>query len=757
MSLNTAEVMRLDRRVSRDLMSALSRDGSLRSLVESRGDRRLLDLQLRKEPWGSTSWATLYAGLTGVLSVRERNGAFWLDAADSHKSAGGFAAEWASPLPLKDLTPMWSAVETYVRRVIETLPDRHFAAEGVVHAALCSGRSDDYRVIDREASPAFRDTATRDGVCAEIGTPLREAVAGAGRTEAWWPSNRNHGVMPNLGWSPDVIAVGEDGRLLVIEAKPAGALEGIAWGPVQVRFYAELFARLLREQHDLVAVLNDMLAQRVALGLTPSAEGLQTPLTIVPVLAIGAGIPSPEAEERFNQVRKVIDAVPSTDGIGSVELWWLDDDGHIVEAAVAAPDRRRSVSFREAARRAAVVWKQSTSTLPDTARGPGPYRPDGPAYGFCLPSEFLALNLLPEAREIALDRFDRVGIPWHAGGNALPGPHLLSSQVQCANALAPFVDSPDALAAIFGGVLPIADVLPFGDPALPTDHVVFEWIGLTDHLGERGGSAGIRGAHSTSADAAIKYRNTDGQTEIALIEWKYIERYGGGPLSGGEASLAKRQRRYRSMFADPDGPLRNDLVAFDDLFVEPFYQLMRQQLLAYAMEHSHELGADRVRVIYAAPAANAELWGSLGARHRQPRQDTGPTFTSVLEVWTAMQRRPDRFSWFDTAALVADDAPTSAEFKARYGHLRATPPSLVEQPPPADVAAALDLALMTLTRVSGEGSTLEQLASMSDRFAELPLNLAAELAARSDELAELARRLRAGPVHRALDLLGHER
>ena len=38
-------------------------------------------------------------------------------------------------------------------------------------------------------------------------------------------------------------------------------------------------------------------------------------------------------------------------------------------------------------------------------------------------------------------------------------------------------------------------------------------------------------------------------------------------------------------------------------------------------------------------------------------------------LWQRMQRRPDRFVIFDTAALVAPDAPTSVEFKARYGHM----------------------------------------------------------------------------------------
>ena len=57
----------------------------------------------------------------------------------------------------------------------------------------------------------------------------------------------------------------------------------------------------------------------------------------------------------------------------------------------------------------------------------------------------------------------------------------------------------------------------------------------------------------------------------------------------------------------PDGPLHTDVIPYADLFVEPFYQLMRQQLLAHAMERSGELDADTVRVLHVAPATNTNF------------------------------------------------------------------------------------------------------------------------------------------------------
>src|SRR5262245_22772793 len=92
----------------------------------------------------------------------------------------------------------------------------------------------------------------------------------------------------------------------------------------------------------------------------------------------------------------------------------------------------------------ASAWKQATGFLPAEAKQPGLYGGRGP-YPFCLPAEFATLNLLPEARRVALERFHAAKVPWHAGSAGAPSNHLLSSQVQCANALAPFVDDPDSL------------------------------------------------------------------------------------------------------------------------------------------------------------------------------------------------------------------------------------------------------------------------------------------------------------------------
>jgi hypothetical protein len=270
-----------------------------------------------------------------------------------------------------------------------------------------------------------------------------------------------------------------------------------------------------------------------------------------------------------------------------------------------------------------------------------------------------ACNLLPDAREIALDRFRRDDNRWHAQTPAGPSNHLLDSQVQCVNALAPLASKPDAIRQGFGISLDIQEVVPF-EPG-KRDYLVFEWIGLTDYLDEGHGKKRTRGSRTTSVDAAFRYRTHSGSIEIALCEWKYTERYEGDPLGGGKPALDTRLNRYRSWWDAPESPVRTDVIPYEDLFVEPFYQLFRQQLLAHEMERAQELEAECVRVVYSAPAANTELWNSLTLHSHHA---AGP---DLRAAWKAMVAQPDRFVVLDTTAMLSDPTVTSPAFRQRYG------------------------------------------------------------------------------------------
>ncbi len=318
--------------------------------------------------------------------------------------------------------------------------------------------------------------------------------------------------------------------------------------------------------------------------------------------------------------------------------------------------RRRTMTYTRDERRRAAAWKTHTDALPPAAKVSAPYvSKDGGAFGaplpFCLPPDFADHNLLPAVREPALALFADLGIPWHAGIGGGPGNHLLSSQVQCVNALMPLVDDPARLARAFAAVLDIGEVLEIE----PGRFLTFEYIGPEDFFGEAPGSERIRGAHCTSVDAAFLHRAPDGARELVLVEWKYTESY---PVRTAEPRRDETRRgRYAAAIDDPAGPVRGDLLAFEHLLDEPFYQLTRQQLLAHALER---LGAaDRVRVVLVLPPENEAYQQSLT---RPEHHALGAT---VSEVWRRLLRAQDRFATLDPAVFL-DPQITSEDYRLRY-------------------------------------------------------------------------------------------
>ncbi len=317
------------------------------------------------------------------------------------------------------------------------------------------------------------------------------------------------------------------------------------------------------------------------------------------------------------------------------------------------------MTYAATERARASAWKRGTATLPNSAKVPAPYvRKDGGSPGkdldFCLPREHAALNLLPDFRDQALTLFAELGIPWHAGVDGGPSNHLLSSQVQCVNALTAMVSEPERIVRAFGSLLGIKDVLPIE----PGRYLTFEYIGPKDYFGESPGRDRVRGAGCTSVDAAFLHRASDGLVELVLIEWKYTESYRARRPDPAKDRI--RRARYEDAVHDPAGPVRADLLAFEHLLDEPFYQLVRQQLLAHALEQDRAEGADRVRVLHVLPPGNDAYQQSLA---RSEHRALGAT---VSEVWQRLLRRPDKFLSVDSS-LVLDPSVTSWEYVLRYG------------------------------------------------------------------------------------------
>jgi hypothetical protein len=316
----------------------------------------------------------------------------------------------------------------------------------------------------------------------------------------------------------------------------------------------------------------------------------------------------------------------------------------------------RTMTHTTDERRRAAAWKTHTDALPPAAKAPAPYvGKDGGSFGaplpFCLPNDFSDHNLLPAVREPALALFAELGIPWHAGIGGGPGNHLLSSQVQCVNALTPMMIDPSRLAVAFESVLDVGEVLEIE----PGRFLTFEYIGPEDFFGEAPGGERIRGAHCTSVDAAFLHRAPDGAQELVLVEWKYTESY--RVRTPDRARDETRRRRYAATVDDPAGPVRGDLLAFDHLLDEPFYQLTRQQLLAHALEQSGV--ADRVRIVLVLPSANEAYQQSLARPEHQALGDT------VSKVWRRLLRASERFSTLDSAVFL-NPLVTSEEYQLRY-------------------------------------------------------------------------------------------
>ena len=288
-----------------------------------------------------------------------------------------------------------------------------------------------------------------------------------------------------------------------------------------------------------------------------------------------------------------------------------------------------------------IQFKATSPYFSDPARVAGIYKKK--PRPFCIPRDHAEENLFPEIRQTITPYFAEHEIKWHDGQDRRPSNHLCDSQVCGANFLFPFADKPDDLTELLRPVFPdIRLALPIeGD-----HHVAFEWIGLENYLGEKmpRHRKRIRGALFTSADAAVRFERQDGAVQVVLIEWKYTETY-----SSTSYKIAKsgtdRSKIYVHLYDRDDFPLKKELLpGFESLFYEPFYQLLRQQLLANEMEKAGELGAGIVSLLHIAPACNPHF-----QRVTSPAlQELGD---SVTGVWTDLQRRPDRFASISTEEL----------------------------------------------------------------------------------------------------------
>lgn len=266
---------------------------------------------------------------------------------------------------------------------------------------------------------------------------------------------------------------------------------------------------------------------------------------------------------------------------------------------------------------------------------------------FFLPVDHATENLFEGIRASVLDYFAEKEIVWHGGVGGGPSNHLCDSQVSCLNFLFPFASSAETLRELLLPVYPdIRQMLPMELHGSAEQFVAFEWIGERNYLGERiaRGEKRTRGANCTSADAAVLFEQPDGKRQLVLIEWKYTESYPSRAIRF-SARGTDRAVIYRRFYEAADCPIDRSLVAhFDDLFYEPFYQLMRQQFLAREMERARELGADIVSVLHVSPTANRDLQTVTSPELR-------PLGSTAIDVWIRLTKDSDRFRSISTEKL----------------------------------------------------------------------------------------------------------
>jgi hypothetical protein len=309
-----------------------------------------------------------------------------------------------------------------------------------------------------------------------------------------------------------------------------------------------------------------------------------------------------------------------------------------------------------------IVAERSAQSLVFTRDHPHAAGHGGSAYR--LTPEHALLNLAPSIREAARDYFARHGITWHRHAN-----HGLSSQVCCLNFLMPLATRPDLLSKVIGRALGIAppQMLPVEIGAFDQPWFVgFEWIGEVDYLHEAPAAGRrTRGANATSADAIVRFRH-EGRVEALLIEWKYTETYGAPiPPAGNDTRVV----RYKDLAFAPHGPIRADLgPGLTDFFWEPFYQMLRQQMLATGMQRAAELEAEAVRVLHISPMGNRALHKVTAPALRRFGDDAFEAFGAVLTDPSAFVGRGIEQVFGSRIAATPDD-PWSAYLTDRYAFL----------------------------------------------------------------------------------------
>jgi len=129
-------------------------------------------------------------------------------------------------------------------------------------------------------------------------------------------------------------------------------------------------------------------------------------------------------------------------------------------------------------------------------------------------------------------------------------------------------------------------------------YVEFEFIGERQYLREINFN---RGENCTSIDAVMIGKLSDGSRRLFLIEWKYTEYY-----DVMNKYVPERAKVYDSLITASDSPFLSGVLP-KAFYYEPFYQLMRQTLLAHECVKHSDHGINSYTHIHIVPEENGDL------------------------------------------------------------------------------------------------------------------------------------------------------
>lgn len=243
--------------------------------------------------------------------------------------------------------------------------------------------------------------------------------------------------------------------------------------------------------------------------------------------------------------------------------------------------------------------------------------------------------LHPALEASALSYFEDKKIAWWGGAGPTQSP--ISSQVACVNHLEPArVDQDVALALAKSVAADATAVRPVDGGWL-----AYEWIGEKSYLNEPGKRT--RGANVTSLDAIMVIDDAPGSRRLVAVEWKYTETYRVGKSLAVSDRGTSRIEIYRPLLEHPDCPIRVDDLS--TLFFEPFYQLMRQTLLAWQMTEHGEHGVNDWLHVLVIPEGNTTL--------RSEVTSPGLKGETMVDAWRQVLKEPTRYRVVTPTALLA--------------------------------------------------------------------------------------------------------